>query len=214
LESKNLGGDYSNQTLYKKKRMNKFFKLAIIISIYLSSCTFSGNKTEENQKPAAYETFLEGIKAYCGMELEGEIIVDTENPDHHNQNLQFLFEECPDNEVRITALIPDKMINTIILTLMDDEILLKHDVRNMDFSPAQYTMYGGFSDPSGTENKQRFPVHNFGQTMWPGYEDYSWEIRLGDQIIEYIELSKDIVNKHYIIKIPAVSNNDLMNDSL
>jgi hypothetical protein len=186
--------------------MNKFLKLAIIIALFLSSCNFSGKKTEETQLPAHHEAFMGNMKAYCGMELSGEIIVDINNPEFSTQNLQFLFEECPDNEIRITALIPGKMINTIILTLMDDEILLKHDVRNMDFSPAQYTMYGGFSDPTGTEIRQFFPIHNFGQTMWPGYEDYSWEILLDDQKIEYIELSKDIVSKHYIITTTSRSD--------
>jgi hypothetical protein len=176
---------------------------AILVAIIFSSCSFTGNRTNKADETAASEIFIENLGAYCGMELDGKIVTDSSNPANNGQNIQFMFDECPENEIRITALLPEKMVNTIILTLMKGEILLKHDVRNPDFSPAQHTMYGGFSLQQGSDTKQTFPVHNFGQTMWPGYEKYSWEICLGQEEIEYMELTEEMINKHYIIKIPS-----------
>ncbi len=180
----------------------KFFTI-FIITILLYGC---GQKSQEEttQKEEEISTkvvFLENLKKLCGERIQGEIFIF---PNTEPQELHFSFEKCVENEIRMTAQMPNDNLYTIVLTLIGDDLLLKHDVRNKDQSPAEITMFGGFAQAGNTKN-QLFPVHNFGGDMWPGYEGYSWEICLNkqDQTFEYIEMSESSIQKHFTARLPG-----------
>lgn len=176
----------------------------ILFALILMACNPSANKTSTGTDELTTESFIKSMQTFCGKELKGEIVADSDNPQNIGKNLLYSFNQCTDKEIRITVQLHDKQKKTIILTLMGEEILLKHDMRNADMSPAEYTMFGGFSGESGTDSKQIFPVHNFGGDMWPGFENYSWIININSEesYIEYKELSENLVKKHYIIRLP------------
>jgi hypothetical protein len=175
-----------------------FLMIALIVS-----CNSGPRQAEELPSE---ESFLQKMSAYCGKELSGGILADSQQPEFVGQEIRFHFLKCTENEIRILTVLPNEMQKTIILTLVGEEILLKHDVRNPDLSPADYTMYGGFSNKAGDENRQFFPVHNFGQTMWPGFENFSWEIRIQHEgNLEYTERTGNVVMKHYIVPLVSVN---------
>lgn len=169
-----------------------------------------GTAPREQEETKEYETpiiesFMSNISQYCNETLTGEVFADHNRPELTGSKVEFFFEKCTENEVRIKTLLPGEEQLIIIITLINDELLLKHDVRDVRLAPGQYTMYGGFSDESGNSLKQIFPVHNFGGEMWPGYEYYSWEICIDKQkgSFEYIEMAEDIIKKHYKAALPS-----------
>lgn len=161
-------------------------------------------ETKEHETPTE-ESFMNNISEYCGETLTGEIFADHSRPELAGSQMEFSFEKCTENEVRIKTLLPGEEQVIIIITLINDELLLKHDVRDISLAPGQNTMYGGFSDDRGNDLTQIFPVHNFGGDMWPGYENYSWEICIDKQegSFEYIEMAENIIQKHYKAALPS-----------
>lgn len=183
--------------------MRNIILLFLIMTAVNISCNSGARQEEET---TAEESFMQNISTYCGQELSGEILADAQQPEFIGQPIHFRFLQCTDNEIRILAVLPDELQKTIILTLMEEEILLKHDVRNPDLSPANYTMYGGFSNQAGDDKRQFFPVHNFGQSMWPGIENFSWEISIQQGgNLEYTERTDNVVMKHYVVPLVDVN---------
>ncbi|MFW5706755.1 MAG: hypothetical protein ACOCX0_07065 [Bacteroidota bacterium] len=177
---------------------------------FFTACHNNPKNTEEKkQEVAPTQAFMENLSALCNTQLRGTIQVHPQ-PELIGTAVEFEFEECPEDEVRILVEMPGKERTIIILTLLDDEILLKHDVRTADMLPAPLTMYGGFSKETGTARKQFFPIHNFGREMWPGFEAYAWEISFNaDGELEYKEINEEMILKHYIFEVPNPQENEL-----
>jgi hypothetical protein len=183
--------------------MRNIIILSLVMTTVMLSCT-SG--TRQGKEATAEESFMQNIHSYCGQQLVGEVIAESMRPELIGSPIYSGSIQCTDNEIRIQVIIPGEIQKTIILTLMGEEILLKHDVRNPDLSPANFTMYGGFSGNDGDEYRQLFPVHNFGQSMWPGFENYSWEISVQQSgNLEYTERTGNVVLKHYVLSLEDVN---------
>ncbi|TVQ10969.1 MAG: hypothetical protein EA361_13115 [Bacteroidetes bacterium] len=185
----------------------KYFGILAAI-FFLLSCSGTPReqeKTKENDAPAM-ESFMTNLSLYCGETLAGEVFADHQRPELAGSPMEFIFEKCTENEVRIRTRFPSEEQVIIILTLINDELLLKHDVRDANLAPGQFTMYGGFSDQRGSSHSQIFPVHNFGGDMWPGYENYSWEICIDEEkgSFEYIETAENIIKKHFKATLPSL----------
>lgn len=185
--------------------MKKLISLFIFTAVILAACNSGRKQQTPEEQTTPTEDFMEQLSEFCGEELQGKVLTDQNHPGIVDKPMSFLFEKCSAEEIRITASLPIEEKTVIIFTLMGNELLLKHDVRDADSSPAQYTMYGGFADESGNETMQIFPVHNFGGNMWPGYDAYSWEICINPKegTLEYMEVAEDVVKKHYIARIPS-----------
>lgn len=171
------------------------------------SCGTTPREQEETQETEVAEAgrFLNNLSQYCGDTLKGTILTHQQQPGLEGSEIDFSFGKCTENEIRIGVHFPGEEQVHIILTLINQELLLKHDVRDTLKAPGQNTMYGGFSESDGTPFHQVFPVHNFGEAMWPGFENYAWEIFLNKQTgqLEYTERVEDIVIKHFQAQLPG-----------
>lgn len=172
------------------------------------SCGTTPREEEESREreiPEA-ENFLLNVSKYCGDTLEGIILTHQQQPEIEGREIEFSLGKCTEHEARIEIHFPGEEQVHIILTLINNELLLKHDVRDTSQAPGQNPMYGGFSDMEGTSHRQVFPVHNFGEAMWPGFENFVWEIHLDEQSghLTYIERAEDIIMKHFRAQLPSL----------
>lgn len=173
----------------------------VLVLMVMAGCQ-SGPR-QESQEPAeeinSREVFLTSLHQLCDKTLQGEVIADHFQPAATGDPVSFSFTACKDQEIRINTALPIGEEFTIVLTLVGEELLLKHDIRNADFSPHNLTMYGGFALEEDTHETMLFPVHNFGGQMWEGYEDYSWRIRFSpdDALFEYTEMKGEVIKRHF-----------------
>lgn len=188
--------------------MKKILLLAGIASFVLLSCGQQREKeaAEVSAETSQVEHFMENMTALCGEELTGTVFIDTEQPNLAGKPITFDFATCTPGEIRIAAQTESEEQMTIILTLINDELLLKHDIRDKNNMPADITMYGGFANEAGSPVRQIFPVHNFGSEMWPGFENKSWEICITPEEgkLEYMELTENILKRHFIFELPQL----------
>lgn len=186
----------------------KHLTLFLLAFIILISCGSRETGEQVTEQPEATEVvlFMQSLAQFCGERLSGEAMILNKDLIKQEKIVAFHFEKCTDNEIRIAVETKESEKTTIILTLVAGELLLKHDVKSHNMAPAEFTMYGGFADDSGNKNKQLFPVHNFGGTMWPGFENYAWEMGFDneDNSLYYKEINNDLVVRHYTLSMPEL----------
>lgn len=185
-----------------RKSISGSFKIFTVLVLWVMwSCgpsQTSQEVTSDTSKPAVVTGFLDHLKMLCEKELSGYFAEYLHHPENVGKKIVLHVEGCRENEVRLRFESHSQQMTTLVLTQMQQELLLKHDVRLADLAPAEMTMYGGFADTTGSLVRQNFPVHNFGHGMWPGYEDFSWEIRFDPEtgLLEYFERQDDVIKKH------------------
>lgn len=188
--------------------MKKVLLLAGVISCIVFACSQPGQKTTDEAAGVATlaEQFMDNMAEFCGEALAGNVFIDANQPQLAGTPLIFDVATCTPGEIRIKTQLETEEQMTIILTLINDELLLKHDIRDKNNMPTDATMYGGFASDDGTALRQIFPVHNFGGEMWPGFENKSWEICITpeENKLEYMELTEDIIKRHFILEIPQL----------
>ena len=178
----------------------------LLASLLLISCGSRDTGEQATQKKSESELFMQKLSQFCGEKITGKAEVLNEDLTMQEKEVVFYFSKCTDNEIRMTIETTEPEKTTIILTMVEKELLLKHDVKTHDMIPAEFTMYGGFADHSGDENRQFFPVHNFGGTMWPGFENYSWEMGFLEEEnrFYYKERNDDLVTRQFTLTLPAL----------
>ncbi len=146
-------------------------------------------------------SFMKSLAELCDKEIRVFMINSDQNVIGERISIAAVWETCNRNEFRIALKLKENETVHLALTLVGDDLLLKHDVRTDDLAPAEFTMYGGFASPTGTPVRQSFPIHNFGSHLWPGYESYSWELSLETPAgpLHYFEKNDESIQKHLII---------------
>lgn len=162
--------------------------IALIVFTSLLGCKERSTKQEpENAAIESHTEFLKAFDALCNKKISAHLnCLEDENP---SMGTTEGFFKCSENEVRITFERPDTISTTIVLTLLGENLLLKHDVRLADGSPAEQTMYGGFAETPVTPLLRRFPSHKFDAELWHEKEAYFWEVFFDHkhQMLNYIE---------------------------
>lgn len=178
--------------------------LPFLLALGITACNPGKRPTEQSQAAmelakAEHAAFLRLFTPYCGDTLRGQIQTSTEQ-----QSMAFVISKCEENELRIQLILPDTLTTTLVVTALEGKLLLKHDVRNSDFSPAENTMYGGFADDKGSPDTQHFRAHAFETSMWQGYSHTKWtlSIRIHEKILEYAETKNDTLQRHYQATLP------------
>ena len=161
--------------------MKKSLFYFTLIIAFLSCKTSQNGKDNEEQetKPITIETYFSSLKSF----ICDNVIVVAEKEVHsdisYSKISELLLIECKEDEVRMNFKLEDEGRMAIAISLFQGELLLKHDVRDKNLAPAEITMFGGFSSELTEDYFVSFDSHKFGtQSMWPGYEDTSWEILL------------------------------------
>jgi len=170
----------------------------IIISILaLPAC--NNHSSKEKQTENAQQEFLDKISQHNQKEIKCKLL---ESPKGENSSLENAgIRKNAEEDVFIELFFTNDSSINLIITQLENELLLKHDVRQKNLMPAENTMYGGFSKDQGTSTHQTFPVHNFGMNMWPEYEATHWEIFWDEtnNELHYQEWNQDSLNRHYVL---------------
>lgn len=160
---------------------------ALIIAFVSCKTSQDGEgRTEPEIKSTSPDAYFEELKSI----ICDNVIVIAENEFFsdvlYSKISELLLVECQDDEIRMIFKLEDEGRMTLSVSLFQSELLLKHDVRDKNLAPADVTMFGGFLSEISENNTATFESHKFGmQTMWPGYEDVSWELHLSKDS-EYI----------------------------
>lgn len=113
--------------------------------------------------------FLEQVSALCGKAYAGRVVVDKPKSDDSSfagKSLVMHVRECGEDQIRIPFHVGDDHSRTWVLTRRDQGLQLKHDHRHEDGRSDAVTLYGGDSAPSGSAERQSFPVDAASSAMF------------------------------------------------
>lgn len=171
--------------------------ILIISILVVTACKNNSSKQNNTENPQ--QEFIEKLKKNNQKEIKCKVL---ESPTGENSSLKnAAIRKNAEEDVFIELSFTNNSSINLIITQLENELLLKHDVRQENLMPAENTMYGGFSKDRGTSTHQTFPVHNFGMNMWPEYEATHWEIfwDKNDKELHYQEWNQDSLNRHYVL---------------
>ena len=165
------------------------------LALLLAACA-----PDDPDTPAPQDAFWDRMQAHCGNAYAGGLEREPEGDEmlDGDELLIAHFRVCEDDRMEIPFHIEDgesgedgwDRSRTWILTHHGDSLEIRHDHRTPDGEPDDMTMYGGFTETSGAEERQEFKsVERTEETgIWRGWrleiepdERYSYGTLRGDE---------------------------------
>ncbi|NCU32153.1 MAG: hypothetical protein EOM23_04300, partial [Candidatus Moranbacteria bacterium] len=129
--------------------MRFYFNISILLaSVFLFSCIGSSNSNDSlfELKDANQRAFVDNLAKYCGQRFSGQETYIAEGRESWaDKKMTIHFGQCTSNLVAIAFSLGDDESRTWLL--MEEEGLLRfrHDHRNVDGTPEEITLYGGYA---------------------------------------------------------------------
>jgi len=99
------------------------------------------------------------LQKLCGKAFAGAIAAAPKDDTiFKDKALVMHVRSCEKDRIRISFFVEADKSRTWVLTKKEDRILLKHDHRHNDGTPAKVTQYGGRTANSGSGTRQMFPA--------------------------------------------------------
>jgi hypothetical protein len=139
----------------------------------------------KSQEKSAAAIFWEQLQKHCGMAYEGFINAEANNGDFKDKQMIMHLRSCEKGKIRIPFMVGDNRSRTWVLTLENDQILLKHDHRHEDGSEETVSWYGGKTTNQGSTSMQVFPADEETQKRIPAAFGNVWWITIDAQFFTY-----------------------------
>ncbi|XQW85413.1 hypothetical protein ACOYR1_01395 [Thalassotalea piscium] len=152
--------------------------LLLILTMMFSSVALATSPSQQ---------FFQNLKAYCGQTMVGKSVFPVSKEDaFYGKTLVMKVASCTETEMRIPFSVGEDHSRTWILTLTEKGLLFKHDHRLEDGSPDKLTMYGGYSDGSGSAFEQHFPADAETKQLVPKGKTNVWSLTLDKKNAQFI----------------------------
>lgn len=166
------------------EKEDTFFVLRLL-PIFLMAISCSPSKNES--KIENHQLFFENLSYHCGNTYFGEVITPLSKDDSfHGKRLTMTIESCDSTQIRIPFWVGEDKSRTWVFTLIDGNLLFKHDHRHEDGSPDEITNYGGWADSSGTAFQQRFPADQETADLIPEASTNTWTLLIDEKKNEFL----------------------------
>ena len=149
-----------------------------LLSLLLAKSPAAGDDASDPRK--TQRLFFENLKKLCGATYKGatEFPRDPDHPLAVGKELTIRFASCSEDEIRIPLHAGEDKSRTWILTLRDGKLLLKHDHRHPDGTPAGQTNYGGWATDDGTAERQHFAADDETAKLIPEAATNVWTMEI------------------------------------
>lgn len=175
--------------------MKQILMLALIV--FLLSCNRSTNTGAEAHtlpleggRDCAEVTinsqiFWDNLVLHCGKAFEGRVVKAPSNDDFSGKRLVMHIRSCSDSLILVPFNVGENRSRTLVFSMKDYRIGLKHDHRHEDGSSDLVTMYGGTALNYGLANMQVFPADQETADLIPAATGNVWWVCLTDSVFTY-----------------------------
>ncbi len=166
--------------------MKLYLKLLLAFTVLFSVCLFlrdnnisakdSEIKIDKNEKE-----FLKNLASLCGKSFRGkQIFMDPRGTSWADNDLIMHVTICEDNMVHIPFHVDDNKSRTWIFAFEDGKLRFRHDHRHEDGTPEDLTLYGGYTDGTGTAFIQIFPNDEYTKNLVSDDIERTWVVILDE----------------------------------
>ncbi|ASB47988.1 hypothetical protein [Alkalitalea saponilacus] len=157
----------------------------ITLSWILVACSTSPGQDSQqsNSLSETEQQFLDNLKSLCGQSFEGRETYTKDGRDSWaDKRMVIFFTVCESDEVHIPFHIDDDTSRTWMFINDHGSLRFRHDHRHPDGTPEDLTLYGGYSDGTGTPFRQSFPADQYTDNLLDDELDRVWNVILSDDL--------------------------------
>lgn len=159
--------------------------LVVAIAIIFASCGSPQTieETEGLPLPEGEMEFWNNLKSLCGKSFAGEQTYMKEGRESW-AHLDFRMHValCQEKRIQIPFHLSQDQSRTWMFLIEDGRLRFRHHHRHEDGTPEDLTMYGGYSDGSGTAFVQYFPADDYTIDLLQDTLGRKWAIVLDEEL--------------------------------
>jgi hypothetical protein len=149
--------------------MKHTFIFVFALAIAFTACgpaTQTGEQEAEATLTAVLspeeQAFLDNLASLCGQSFRGQETYMAPGRDSWG-HLDFVMHvtECEEDHVYIPFHLSEDTSRTWMFIVENGRLRFRHDHRYPDGTPEENTLYGGYSDGTGTAFRQHFPADDY-----------------------------------------------------
>ncbi|MFO7998967.1 MAG: hypothetical protein R6U86_08310 [Bacteroidales bacterium] len=173
--------------------MKRNLIFVFVIALLLSACgpaTQTGDQQADEMLSAALspeeEAFLDNLASLCGQSFRGRETYMAPGRESWG-HLDFVMHvtECEEDHVYIPFHLSDDTSRTWMFVVEDGRLRFRHDHRHPDGTPEESTLYGGYSDGSGTAFRQYFPADDYTVELLQDTIGRQWNIVMDEAMTNF-----------------------------
>jgi hypothetical protein len=142
--------------------------------------------TEKMQEQVLSETeraFLNNLASLCGKSFSGnETFMQPGRESWADKKFVMHVTICEHDRVHIPFHLDEDRSRTWMFLVEDGKLRFRHDHRHEDGTPEDQTLYGGYSDGTGTAFIQRFPADEYTIKLLNDTFGRQWNIILAEDL--------------------------------
>ena len=165
--------------------MKKLSMLLVAFALIFASCggPQTTEETVELPLPEAEMGFWNNLKSLCGMSFAGEQTYMLEGrPSWAEFDFKMHVTLCEEDRIHIPFHLSEDHSRTWMFLIEDGRLRFRHDHRYPDGTPEELTMYGGYSDGTGTPFVQYFPADDYTIELLQDTLGRKWAIVLDEAL--------------------------------
>ncbi|MBW6535518.1 MAG: hypothetical protein K0B11_10945 [Mariniphaga sp.] len=149
-------------------------------------CTEKSSELQELLKSADKEkekAFLNNLTGLCGKSFRGKETYTAPGRDSWaDKDFVMHVTVCEEDKVYIPFHLGEDHSRTWMFIMEGQRLRFRHDHRHEDGTPEELTMYGGYSDGTGTGYKQKFPADDYTIKLLDDNASREWRVILAEDI--------------------------------
>jgi hypothetical protein len=169
--------------------MRYYLNISILLaSVFLFSCSGSSNSNDSlfELKDANQRAFVDNLAKFCGQRFSGQETYIAEGRESWaDKKMTIHFVQCTKDLVAIAFSLGGDESRTWLLMEEEGRFRFRHDHRNVDGTPEEITLYGGYATEAGTSNQQVFPADDYTCQLLPNACQASWKMDLAQDLSSF-----------------------------
>jgi hypothetical protein len=166
----------------------KTLVLCFFLTSLIFGCTQKKDRADHlfNIENNAQQKFVENLADFCGQSFVGkQTFIADGRESWAEKNMIICFKNCSEGRLEISFSLNDDKSRTWLLLEEDGRLRFRHDHRNVDGTPEEITLYGGYATEAGTNNQQVFPADDYTCQLLPNACQASWEMDLAQDLSSF-----------------------------
>jgi hypothetical protein len=166
------------------------FRSSLMLACLSGACSVAGaGEAAPNQ---AQQAFMASLRKLCGASFAGtaSVVPADAREIWSGARLVATVASCTDNEVRVPVQVGADRSRTWLFRQTKAGLVLVHDHRHADGSPAEQSMYGGAASADGSAHAQHFSADSDTARRMPASAANVWHVTLapdGSAFTYYLE---------------------------
>jgi hypothetical protein len=183
--------------------MTRKLFIFLLLAPLLFSC---GQNRQTHSLSESQRDFLDNLSSVCGKSFRGSETYSAPGRESWaDREFVIHVTVCTRDSVYVRFHIDQDRSRTWMFLAEDGRLRFRHDHRHGDGTPEELTMYGGYSDGTGTGYKQYFPADDYTVRLLDDTLGREWRVYLAE------DLSTMTYELHYSGKLMFSAEFDLAN---